>query len=218
MSPPGANGHGSASGLSTPLATSNRPRGYIALAVVLIVGFAALGYWFYLQAGGKVSVLVAARTIPAGHVITSADLTNEPVAGGITAVASSHLSEVVGHPAAVEILPRTPVQLAMISTGSPLPAGDVLVGVAEAPGQIPSSGLAPGDVVEVLQLPSKTSSASSVSSPVLATAAVFDVRANPAVEGGTLLTLEAPKAAAYAITAASDAGLVALVQQSGSGS
>jgi hypothetical protein len=85
-----------------------------------------------------------------------------------------------------------------------------------AAGQLPSSGLAPGDVVEVMQLPAKTSSVSSVSSPVLATATVFDVRANPAVEGGTLLTVEAPKAAAYPITAASDAGLVALVQEPGS--
>jgi hypothetical protein len=67
-----------------------------------------------------------------------------------------------------------------------------------------------------MQLPQKTASASSVSSPVLATATVYDVRANPAVEGGTLLTLLAPKAAAYAITAASDAGLVALVQVGGS--
>jgi hypothetical protein len=213
---PSSNGHRGHTTLSTPLSTSNRPRGYVALAIVLIVGFAALGYWFYAQAGGKVSVLVASHDIPAGHVITAGDITSEQVAGGITAVAANHLSEVVGHPAAVEILPRTPVQLAMISAGSPLPPGDVLVGVATAPGQIPSSGLAPGDVVTVFQLPAKTSSASSVASPVLATATVFDVRANPAVEGGMLLTLEAPKAAAYPITAASDAGLVALAQQSGS--
>lgn len=212
---PSSNGHRVGAQLSTPLPTSNRPRGYVALAVVLIVGFAALGYWFYARAGGKVSVLVASREIPAGHVITAGDVTSKQVAGAITAVAATHLSEVVGHPAAVQILPRTPVQLAMISAGSPLPADDVLVGVAEAPGQIPSSGLAPGDVVAVLQLPAKTSSAWSVSSPVLATATVFDVRPNPAVEGGTLLTLEAPKAAAYPITAASDAGLVALVQQPG---
>jgi hypothetical protein len=211
----GSNGHRTA-GLATPLPTANRPRGYIALALLLIVGFAVLGYWFYAQAGGKVSVLVAAREIPAGHVITASDLTSEPVAGGITAVAADHLSEVVGRTAAVEILPRTPVQLAMVSTGSPVPAGDVLVGVAPAAGQLPSSGLAPGDVVEIMQLPAKTSSVSSVPSPVLATATVFDVRANPAVEGGTLLTVEAPKAAAYPITAASDAGLVALVQEPGS--
>jgi hypothetical protein len=202
----------------SPLPTSNRPRGYIALAVMLIVGFGALGFWFYDQAGAKVSVLVASREIPAGHVITAEDLSTAHVAGGITAVASGHLSEVVGHAASVEILPRTPVQLAMVSAVSPLPPGAALVGVALAPGQSPSSGLAPGDQVQVLQLPAKTASLRSVASPVLATAMVFDVRSNPAVEGGTLLTLEAPKSAAYPITAASDAGLIALVQVSGAGS
>lgn len=215
---PASNGHRAHGELSTPLPTANRPRRYVALAVVLIVGFAALGYWAYARAGGKVDVLVAAREIPAGHVITSADLTSTAVAGGITAVAAGHLSEVVGHPAAVTILARTPVQLAMITTGSALPVGDVLVGVAEAPGQIPSSGLAAGDTVEVVQLPAKTAAPSSVASPMLATATVFDVRTDPAVEGGSLLTLEIPKAAAYPVTAASDAGLVALVQVPGSGS
>lgn len=215
---PASNGHRAPGGLSTPLPTANRPRRYVALAVALIVGCAALGYWAYARAAGKVDVLVAARQIPAGHVITSADLTSTPVAGGITAVAADHLAEVVGHPAAVTILARTPMQLAMITTGNALPAGDVLVGVAESPGQIPSSGLAAGDVVMVVQLPLKTAAPSSVDSPLLATATVFDVRANPAAEGGSLLTLEIPKAAAYPVTAASDAGLVALVQVPGSGS
>lgn len=208
---------GDASTVSTPLSTLNRPRGYLALAVALIVGFAALGFWFYGRAAAKVPVLVAATTIPAGHVITTADVTTEPVAGGITAVSADHLSDVVGHPAAVEILSHTPVQLAMVATGSPLPAADVLVGLAAAPGQIPSSGLIPGDLVEVLRLPAKTSSASSVSSPVLTSATVFDVRPDPAVEGATLLTLEVPRAAAYSVSAAGDAGLVALVQEGGAG-
>jgi hypothetical protein len=179
---------------------------------MLIVGLGVLGYWFYAQAAAKVPVLMAAREIPAGHVITSSDLTTVDVAGGVTAVAASHQSEVVGHTAAVAILPRTPVQLAMLATGSTLPAGQALVGVATAPGQIPSAGLAPGDTVVVLRLPQKTAAASSVSSPALATATVYDARPDPAVEGGTLLTLVAPKTAAYPITAASDAGLIALVK------
>jgi hypothetical protein len=123
---------------------------------------------------------------------------------------------VVGRSAAVEILPRTPVQLAMVTTRSTLLPSQALVGVAEAPGQIPSSGLVPGDAVEVLDLPQKTAANSSVNSPLLATATVYDVRGNPAVAGGTLLTLVAPKAAAFPITAASDAGLVALVKVSSS--
>jgi hypothetical protein len=161
-----------------------------------------------------VAVLSAARDIPAGHVVTAADLTSVQVAGAVTAVGANHVSEVVGHTAAVEILPRTPVQLAMLATGSPLTGSQALVGLAEAPGQIPSSGLTPGDRVAVLQLPQKTAAASSVSTPVLATATVYDVRANPAVAGGVLLTVLAPKAQAYPITAASDAGLVALVKVS----
>jgi hypothetical protein len=100
----------------------------------------------------------------------------------------------------------------MVTTRSSLSPTQALVGVAEAPGQIPSSGLAPGDEVEVVGLPQKTATVSSVASPVLATATVYDVRPNPAVEGGTLLTLIAPKADVYPITAASDAGLVALAK------
>jgi hypothetical protein len=201
--------------VATPLPTANRPKGYAALAVMLIVGLAALGYWLYARAGAKVPVLVAARTIPAGHVITSADLTTVDVAGAVTAVAGGHRAEVVGHTAAVTIVARTPVQLAMLSSQPPLPSSQALVGVAEAPGQVPSSGLAPGDVVEVLRLPAKTAGVSSLPSPVMATAAVFDVQANPAVAGGELLTLLAPKTAAAPITAASDAGLVALVKVGG---
>jgi hypothetical protein len=207
-----SNGHRTTSGLSTPLSTTNRPKGYAALAVILIVGLGALGYWFYAQAGAKVPVLMAAHEIPAGQVIRASDLTTVDVAGGVTAVSAHHLSEVVGRTAAVEILPRTPVQLAMVTTRSSLSPTQALVGVAEAPGQIPSSGLAPGDEVEVLGLPQKTATVSSVSSPLLATATVYDVRPNPAVEGGTLLTLIAPKADVYPITAASDAGLVALAK------
>ena len=207
--------NGSAPRLSTPLSTANRPKGYVALAVMLVVGFAALGAWFYSHAGAKVPVLFAARDIPAGHVIERADLTTVSVAGGVTAVAGNHLSEVVGHTATVEILARTPVQLSMLTTAAPLAASQALVGVAAAPGQVPSSGLTPGTAVEVLQLPQKTAGASSVSSPVIATATVYDVRANPAVEGGLLITLVAPRDSAFAITAASNAGLIALVQVGG---
>jgi hypothetical protein len=212
--PPSINGHRTPPRLSTPLPTSGRPRGYAALAVMLIVGLATLGYWFYTQAGAKVPVLMASHDIPAGHVIARSDLTTVSVAGGVTAVGGNHLSEVVGHTASVEILAHTPVQLAMVTTNSTLAPGQALVGIAAAPGQVPSSGLVPGDAVEVLQLPQKAVSASSVSSPVLATATVYDVRPNPAVEGGMLFTLLAPKDAAYAITAASDAGLIALVEVS----
>ncbi len=215
---PAANGHGPPSGLGSPLSTRQRPKGYAALAVALIVGLGALGYWFYTQAGAKVPVVVAVHDIAVGHTIDRSDLSTVQVSGGVTAVAGNHLSSLVGQTAAVEILPNTLVQRSMVTRGSALTSGQGLVGVATAPGQIPSSGLVPGDRVEVLQLPDKGSAASSSSaaSAVLVPAAtVYDVRANPSSAGGTLLTLVVPTSAAFGVSQASNAGSIALVKVGG---
>jgi SAF domain len=190
------------------------------LAVALIIGCGALGYYFYTTAGAKVPVVMATRDIPVGHTITRDDLTTVAVAGGVTAVAAANLSTLLGQQAAVEILPNTLVQRAMVTKDSGLAAGQGLVGLAAAPGQIPSSGLVPGDKVEVLQLPTKNAGPSSPSSGTPAAAAavlvpaatVYDVRANPSTSGGTLLTLVVPTAAAYGVAQASNNGLIALVK------
>jgi hypothetical protein len=217
QSPPAANGHRAKLGLGSSLSTRQRPRGYAALAVALIVGLGALGYWFYSQAGAKVPVVVAVHDIHAGHVIARSDLSTVDVAGGVTAVAADHLSTLVGQTAAVEILPNTLVQQAMVTNSSPLTADQGLVGVATTPGQIPSSGLVPGDKVEVLALPETNGSSSrSSASPVLVpSATVYDVRTNPSAAGGVLLTLVVPTSAAFAVESASNAGLIALVKVGG---
>jgi hypothetical protein len=188
------------------------------LAVALLIGFGALGGWFYSSAGAKVPVVMATDDIPVGHVIGRSDLTTVAVAGGVTAVGANHLASLVGRRAAVEILPNTLVQRAMVTAGSPIPTGQVLVGVAAAPGQLPSSGLVPGDRVEILQLPQKGApnpSTSSANAVLVASAAVFDVRVNESSSGGTLLSVIVPASAAYGVAQASNAGLIALVQLGG---
>jgi hypothetical protein len=102
----------------------------------------------------------------------------------------------------------------MVTTTQPLTDSQALVGVATAPGQMPSLGLRPGDKVQVLVLPQKgTTGQPSSASPVLTDeAVVYDVRANPSQAGGSLLTLLVPKSAAYAIGAASNSGLISLVR------
>jgi hypothetical protein len=191
----------------------------VALAVALIVGFGALGFWFYTSAGSKTPVVMATQDIPVGRVIQRDDLTTVEVAGGVTAVAGANLGTLVGQVAAVEILPNTLVQRAMVTSGSPIPAGQGLVGVAAAPGQIPSSGLVPGDRVEVLQLPQKdapvSANSSTVSSVLVGSSTVFDVRPNTTSTGGTLLTLVVPKDAAYGVAQASNDGQIALVKLGG---
>ena len=220
-SPPAAstpgNGHRPAKARrGTALPTRRRPKGYAALAVSLIVGFGALGFWFYTSAGSKTPLVMTTQDIPVGHAIQRDDLTTVEVAGGVTAVAAANLRTLIGRIAAVEILPNTLVQRAMVTGGSPIPDGQGLVGVAAAPGQIPSSGLAPGDKVEVLQLPQKDSPVSAnnsaASSVLVGSATVFDVRPNTTSTGGTLLTLVVPKDASYGVAQASNDGQIALVK------
>jgi SAF domain len=216
-----ANGHRGQPRLSTPLSTRTRPKGYAALAVALIVGCGALGYYFYTTAGAKVPVVMAKRDIPVGHTITRDDLTTVAVAGGVTAVAAANLPTLLGQHAAVEILLNTLVQRAMVTQDSGLAVNQGLVGVAAAPGQIPSAGLVPGDKVEVLQLPTKNAGPSSspgspataaVAAVLVPVAMVYDVRANPSASGGTLLTLVVPTASAFGVAQASNNGLIALVK------
>ncbi|MGI8447409.1 MAG: SAF domain-containing protein [Streptosporangiaceae bacterium] len=223
QAPATVNGHRPPGG-SPPgaLSTRTRPKGYAALAVALIVGLGALGYYFYTTAGAKVSVVVASSDISVGQTITRADLSTAEVSGGITAVGANNLSSLEGEAAAVGIRQGTPIQRSMVTSGSTLKAGQSLVGVSADPGQIPSSGLVPGDKVEVLQLPSKgTTGAPSTSGPaaasavIVASATVYDVRANTTSAGGTLLTLIVPAADSFGVAQASNNSLIALVKIGG---
>jgi hypothetical protein len=198
-----------------PLSTRHRPTGYVALAVALIVGLGALGYYLYTSAGHKVPVVMAVHDIPAGHAISRADLTTVEVAGDIPAIAGRSIDQVVGLRTTVEVLPNTLIQNSMLSHGPGLAAGQVQVGVAVVAGQLPSAGLQAGDKVTVIGLPSKTDIANSASSAavvLLASAVVFDSRSNPTNTGGQLLTLIVPAEAAANIAAFSSVGLVALIK------
>lgn len=195
------------------LPTRQRPRAALALGVALVVGFAALGYWAWSRAGSKVAVVAAARDIPVGHAIIRADLTTTEVAGGVTAVSAAHLDGLVGKTAAVEIVPDTLIQQAMVTTRAGLGASQAVVGVAVGPGQVPPTGLRPGDRVEVLALPGQQDTAKPVAPTVLTDdALVVDEQPNPASAGGMLVSLMVPKTAAAGVAAASSAESIALVQ------
>ncbi len=105
------------------LALSKRQRrpGYVALLVLLVVGLATLGGWLYTTAGQKVAVVVVVRDIPVGHTISRIDLSTVEVAGQVTAIAAIRLDTAVGQRAAVELLPGTLLQRAMLASGPVLP-------------------------------------------------------------------------------------------------
>lgn len=212
---PGVNGSArlSAGALATALPTRQRHNGFIALAVALIVGLTAIGAYLYSTAGSKTPVVMVIHRIPVGQVVERSDLTTVPVSGRVVAVAGSNLASVIGERAAVTLLPDTLLQRAMVTSGGTLPAGQAQVGVAVRSGQIPADGLAAGDVVRVVRLPVK-GSVDGQASVLVDRAEVFSSRLDPAVSGGTLVTVVVPEAASTAVAAASGAAAVALVKVS----
>lgn len=198
-----------------PLPTRHRRPGYLALAVLLIVGLGAVGGYLYVQAGKKVPVVVVVAEVPVGHVIERSDLSTVEVAGDVTAIAGEHLDSVVGQTATVTLLPGMLMQRSMIAAGSQLAAGQAEVGISAPAGSLPADGLSPGDTVQVIGLPDANSSSTStqVAQPrVLADrAAVFACIPNPSQPGGFLVTLVVDQGVAAQIAAANAASRVALV-------
>jgi len=211
---PSMNGHLTAPPLraGTELPTRQKHSGYVALAVVLIVGLAALSAYLYTQAGKKVPVVVVVHDIAAGHPIGRSDLSTVDVAGAVTAIGGANMNSVVGQTAAVPLLANTLLQRSMVSSAPALGAGQARVGIRVKPGQIPADGLNPGDMVEILQLPAKDPTAGASAPAVLvAGAPVFSSAADSSQTGGSLLTVVVPTSRAAGIAAASNAGLIALV-------
>lgn len=202
----------------TPLPVRERRPGYVALAVVLIVGLAAVGAYLYTQAGKKTPVVEVVNHIAAGHAIQRSDLTTVDVAGAVTAIGGAGLQSLVGETAVVELLPHTLLQRAMVTNAPTLSTTQAQVGVQVKPGQIPADGLDSGDTVEVLRLPEKNAAAPASSGATLPTAVVvtaatvYSSMADPSQSGGTLLTLVVPRSDVAAVATASNASLIALVR------
>lgn len=205
---------------ATALPTRERRPGHIALLAALIIGLAAVGAVLYSRAGAKTPVVEVVQAVPAGHVIERADLSTVAVAGEVTAIAGTGLDDVVGQTAAVDLLPHMLLQRSMLTRGGPLAPGQALVGVAVGSGQLPADGLSPGELVRVIGLPAKDVAATTGAEPqatvLVASARVFSAHPDAANAGSTDVSLILSTDQATQVAADSAAGLIALVQVSGS--
>jgi len=192
----------------------DRHLGWAALAVTLMIGIGALGGYLSLRAGSKTPVVVLTRTVPAGHVITRADVSTVTVAGALKTVAAADLDAVVGRRVVVTVLAGALLQRSMLGAGGALEPGQAQVGLAVTSGQAPADGVQAGETVEVLQIPgSGTGTGPADPAHVLVPAApVWSVRTDPARSGGILLTVTVPADLVGQIVAASGAGQVAVAR------
>src|SRR5262245_43399134 len=138
-------------GAPTLLPGGGRQRRWsLALVAVLVTLGSALAFAvLWMNAGGRQPVLAMARDVPAGQTIQAADLRVVRVAadGGIRPVSSSARSQVIGRPAAVDLVAGTLIVPGDIGDNSGLKTGTELIAVPVPRLRVPGGSLQRGDNV-----------------------------------------------------------------------
>lgn len=129
-------------------------RPVLAIASVAVV-FASIAVFvsIYSRADHQIAVISVTKSVPQGQRIAANDLgvANVVVSGSVSPVPISEARDIVGKVAAVALVPGSLLTNADVSSSQSLAAGDAVVGIALKDGQLPSSGVEPGDQVMVVQ-------------------------------------------------------------------
>jgi SAF domain len=125
----------------------------LALLAVLVTVASALGFVvLWMNAGGREPVLALRRNVAAGQTIEADDLQVVRVAAdpGIDPIASSARDDVVGRPAAADLLAGTLLVPEAVGSASGLEAGQAVIAVPVSPEELPAD-LEGGDRVVLLR-------------------------------------------------------------------
>jgi hypothetical protein len=202
--------------LTAPQKPAGRRRWMIALAIALAAVLAGsggylLGRFTAPAQPSLVRLLVTTTALPAGARLIPADLGTVTVERGDHAPADS--LGTAAEPGLLGLAPRmavpsgTFVTRSLLTAASAVPGRAVaLVGLALKPGQLPSAGLAPGEQVLIVLVPSSPSAGSTA----LALTTVWDVQGS-AASGMTLATVMVPATIATRLAGYAARGEIALV-------
>ena len=197
----GARSAGQGPGVVGPPKGAVRPVGRVALAVLLMVGGAAVGAALYLASGDRTQVVVAARDIPVGTIIGEQDLAAAELAGeGVSVIAGSDARRLLGQTATTRIPAGALLHGDMVDPLPPPGPGQVAVGVALTAGQLPAAELAPGRQVQVLLVPQDATTTQDPDSSVLVQDALV-LSVSPDPSGAWLVTLAVDSADATKVSA-----------------
>lgn len=203
---------------SAPPPVRHRQRPWIVAGVLLVVGCSLAFAIASLRVGGREPVLAVARSVPAGQVLTSADLNEVRIAAGdgLRPVPAAQRGKVIGRTAAVPLVAGSLLTMEQVGPASTLASGEAVVGLALKPGQFPP-GLAPGARVRVIDTGGNATGGSSsltadAGSALARTATVLGV-SDPGVDssGTTVVSVKASSAEADRVAVAAAAGRAALV-------
>jgi hypothetical protein len=186
----------------------------IALAAALIGAGILASAVLYQRANHQVPVLLVTQAVPAGSVITAADIGTTTIAAGrgVQVIPARQESQVIGLVAATSLQPGTLLAASELTSRLAPGPGQELVPVALKPSQLPASGLAPGD--QVLAVPTQASGNGAAAVPALTapvSAVVEAVNANTDSDGFDVVDLLVASGNGPALAQQAAAGQLALV-------
>jgi hypothetical protein len=139
--------------LAAPQAQRRRVRpGEVILGVFLVVVFALAGVVWSISGTTRRQVLALRHDVGRGVVVRAEDLRVIELAtdAQLATVAVNDSTRVVGRSASTDLPAGTVVTPELFVSTAQIPAGQAVVGLRLEPGELPSSTLRPGDVVDVI--------------------------------------------------------------------
>ena len=194
-----------------PRVRSRRNPVMLAAGAVLIVAGAAGTAWLVTSMADARPVLVTARPVAAGQVITDADLAVAQfgVDPSVASVPASARDQLLGQRATAD-LPAGLLLAVDQLTGEPIPPpGQTLVGVAARPAQLPATPLGAGDPVTLVAAATDGDELPTAASPTMA-ATVVTTR--PLDDGSTIVDVTVPTARAGQLATWVSTGRVVIVR------
>jgi hypothetical protein len=217
--PPSARGAQRPPGERLPARPRERKPALAALAVLLIVGGALASMTLVLRSSQTVPAIGVARSVARGQRIPPDALRQVQVArSGVEYVPWAQRDQVVRYYAATALVPGSLLAHRQVSTSRMVGAGQVVVGLALKPGQLPAGQLKAGDTVRAYGVVTGGAAAAGGGGPgrgVLASAArvyeVSDGDAGSVGESTVQVSVVVDDAEAGPLTQAASNGNVALV-------
>ena len=215
---------------SVPPASTDRPTGLrlspgthqrrpwqIVVGIAFVVVCAAAAGAAFQSTSQNHAVVIATKNLPAGTVLTAADLSSAsiPSSANISAMSAVGASVLVGQQINTGIYAGEVLVKAMLASAPQLAAGDQVVGMMEKGDQMPSAPLVVGDTVSVIAVPQAgqgTTISGTIGTVLVAAATIYAVGPAPANQSQfqAQISLEVPAADAPAVASYAAADQIGL--------
>ncbi|MFF4506659.1 SAF domain-containing protein [Streptomyces sp. NPDC001401] len=186
--------------------------------MLLVLGCTAGGVVVATRVGHQEPVLVLARSVSVGKVLSDQDLREESVSAdsGLAFIPVSSRAKAEGRPVAYSLPAGTPLTKNVLGEAHVPPAGQAIAAVGLKAGQFPT-GVQPGNRVTVVVAPTSGNATNSTSSSSQSAwdASVTDVRSD-STDQTTVISLQMAQADARQLAAA-PAGQISVVMVHGGG-